>query len=352
MRNRTRSALLLAIATCSMPGLLLHAQQPPAPANVPAQPPATEPSAKEVSKEAAKPEPARPPTDPIERIKEEGLKRSQVMATLSYLTDVIGPRLTGSPNLKRANEWTRDGWPGGAWQNAHLEPWGPFGRGWTLKRFSAQVVEPQCIPLIAYPKAWSPGDRRAARRRGRLLRRAKTEADFAKFKGKLKGAIVLLEPARARSRARFEPLATRLTDKELLDLADAAEPSRPTRPGPPAGSTASARQRPHGRSARLARPPGPGRPRPVSRPSSGPWPSWQRQEDDQFLIEEGAAVIVDPSTRATAARCSWPGERARPARSRASGRGRPGGSRPGTRTRPGSCPRSSSPRSTTTGWSG
>src|SRR6185503_17525856 len=95
--------------------------------------------------------------DPIDRIKDEGMNRSQVMKTLSYLTDVIGPRLTASPNMKRANEWTRDELSKWGLQNAHLEPWGPFGRGWSLKRFSAQVTEPQGIPLIAYPKAWSPG---------------------------------------------------------------------------------------------------------------------------------------------------------------------------------------------------
>src|SRR3989442_98963 len=92
--------------------------------------------------------------DPIRRIREEGLNHSQVMETLSYLSDIIGPRLTGSPNLKRANEWTRDKLTSWGLTNAHLESWGPFGRGWSLKRFSVQVIEPQTIPLIAYPNAW------------------------------------------------------------------------------------------------------------------------------------------------------------------------------------------------------
>src|SRR5438270_14022396 len=87
--------------------------------------------------------------DVIARIKDEGLNRSQVMQTLSYLSDVIGPRLTGSPNMRRANEWTRDQLSSWGLQSAHLEAWGPFGRGWSLQRFSAQVVEPQAIPLIA-----------------------------------------------------------------------------------------------------------------------------------------------------------------------------------------------------------
>src|SRR6267143_118582 len=98
---------------------------------------------------APTPTPTPDPNDPIVRIKDEGMNRSQVMNTLSYLSDVIGPRLTGSPNMKRANEWTRDQLTKWGLQNAHLEAWGPFGRGWSLKRFSAQVSEPLDIPLIA-----------------------------------------------------------------------------------------------------------------------------------------------------------------------------------------------------------
>src|SRR5256885_15909836 len=93
------------------------------------------------------------PKEDIDKIKDEGMNRSQVMQTLSYLSDVIGPRLTASPGMKRSNEWTRDQLTKWGLQNAHLEAWGPFGRGWTLKRFSAQVTEPLTIPLIAYPKA-------------------------------------------------------------------------------------------------------------------------------------------------------------------------------------------------------
>src|SRR4029450_6423272 len=97
------------------------------------------------------------PKETFDKIKEEGTARSQVMQTLSYMSDVIGPRLTASPGMKRANDWTKDQLTKWGLQNAHLEPWGPFGRGWTLKRFSAQVIEPTAFPVIAYPKAWSPG---------------------------------------------------------------------------------------------------------------------------------------------------------------------------------------------------
>src|SRR5438094_10440125 len=128
--------------------------------------------------------------DVVAKIKDEGLNRSQVMQTLSYLTDVIGPRLTGSPNLKRANEWTRDQLTKWGCYNAHLEPWGPFGRGWSLERFSAQVVEPQHISLIAAPRAWSPGLEQPIEADVVLID-TKTEAELLQYAGKLKGAIVL-----------------------------------------------------------------------------------------------------------------------------------------------------------------
>jgi carboxypeptidase Q len=168
------------------------------------------------------PAPAPDPNDPIQRIKDEGMNRSQVMQTLSYLSDVIGPRLTASPGMKRANEWTRDQLTKWGLQNAHLEPWGPFGRGWTLKRFSAQVTEPVDIPLIAYPKAWSPGLATPLTAEVVYVD-AKTEADLEKYKGKLNGKIVLTAAMREVP-AHFDAQGTRLNEKELLALADAPEP--------------------------------------------------------------------------------------------------------------------------------
>jgi hypothetical protein len=92
----------------------------------------------------------------IEKIKEEGMKRSQIMDILSYMTDVHGPRLTNSPNLKAAQEWAVKKLTELGISNARLESWGPFGRGWTLEGFTANIIKPTFSPLIAYPKAWSP----------------------------------------------------------------------------------------------------------------------------------------------------------------------------------------------------
>jgi carboxypeptidase Q len=179
------------------------------------------PAAKSAPAPQQQPSPTPDPNDPIEKIKEEGMKRSQVMATLSYLSDVIGPRLTGSPNMKRANEWTRDQLTKWGLKNAHLESWGPFGRSWELKEFAAQVIAPQTIPLIAFPKAWSPGVNIAS---GEVVYvDAKNEADLQRFKGNLRGKIILTTVTRDVP-ARFEAPGKRLTEKQLLALADAPTP--------------------------------------------------------------------------------------------------------------------------------
>ncbi len=164
------------------------------------------------------------PKETIDKIKDEGLKNSQVMQTLSYLTDVIGGRLTNSPNMKKANEWTRDTMAKWGMQNAKLEAWGPFGRGWSLKGFRAEVVSPQTIPVIAYPKAWSPSTKGAVT--GEVVFfDAKSDADFEKYKGKLKGKIVLVSQQRP-LKAIDKPLMSRYSDEDLLKLANAPAPTK------------------------------------------------------------------------------------------------------------------------------
>src|SRR5436853_6607449 len=96
--------------------------------------------------------------DAIYRIKDEGFNRSQVMDSLSYLTDVFGPRLTGSPQIKAAAEWTKKKLTEWELANVNLETWGPFGRGWANEKFTARAISGSgSFPLIAYPKAWTPG---------------------------------------------------------------------------------------------------------------------------------------------------------------------------------------------------
>jgi len=225
--------------------------------------------------------------DVVARIRDEGLNRSKVMETLSYLSDVIGQRLTGSPNCKRANEWTRDTLAGWGLANAHLEEWGPFGRGWSLKRFSAQIIEPQTIPLAAQPTAWSPGFD-APLTADVVYLDATNEAGLEKYKGKLKGAIVLASQPRE-VKLRFEPMASRMTESNLLELANAGPPpvfggqTNLTRlAGRRFGGTNSAPREPGARpfptnSARFA----------------GRGPAQTRFLS--FLTREGAALVVSPS---------------------------------------------------------
>src|SRR5437762_10353279 len=90
------------------------------------------------------------------RIRDEGLSHSQVMDHLSWLSDVYGPRLTGSPAIKQASEWVQKRFKEWGLANIHEEPW-PFGKGWSLEHFSIHMMEPQVQPLMGYPKAWSSG---------------------------------------------------------------------------------------------------------------------------------------------------------------------------------------------------
>src|SRR5262252_2152295 len=91
----------------------------------------------------------------ITRIRYEGFHNSKVMELASGLMDSIGPRLTGSPNMKRANEWTRDKLTEFGLANAHLESWGPFGHGWSYESCSLRLVAPDVAQLAALPRAWS-----------------------------------------------------------------------------------------------------------------------------------------------------------------------------------------------------
>lgn len=155
----------------------------------------------------------------VSRIKKEGFDNSQVMSILSMLTDVNGPRLTNSPGYKKAAEYAKSTLQSWGLQNATFDNWGEiFGRGWSLKKFSLQALEPSYFPVIAYPKAWSPGIKGSIQTEAIYLD-VKNEEDLQKYKGKLKGKIVLFSlPTPVKPG--FEPDAKRLDDKELLAMAN------------------------------------------------------------------------------------------------------------------------------------
>ena len=150
------------------------------------------------------------------RIRDEGFRRSQVMETAAQLTDVHGPRLSGSPQYKQAAEWARQQLESWGLQHSHLEAF-PFGRGWSFERSSAHVVAPVTFPLVAIPKAWTAGTNGTVR--GKVIRvRVESEADLDKWKGKLAGLVVWAGEARELKSPEDKGVFQRYSDSELDDI--------------------------------------------------------------------------------------------------------------------------------------
>jgi hypothetical protein len=158
----------------------------------------------------------------IGKIRDEGLNRSQVMEHVSWLSDVYGPRLTGSPAIQQASEWAMKQFTGWGLANVHQERW-KFGKGWTLVRFSANMIEPQPQPIIGYPREWSSGTKGAVT--ADVVRvQINNENDFAKYRGKLAGKIVLTQPER-RVRMYEGPNILRMDDKWTREAEDTPVPA-------------------------------------------------------------------------------------------------------------------------------
>jgi len=130
----------------------------------------------------------------IGKIRDEGLNRSQVMDHITWLSDVYGPRLTGSPAIRQASLWAQKRFAEWGLANIHEEEF-TFGKGWSLTGFHATMTEPQVSPLIAWPKSWTPGTQGTITA-DVVYAPIRSENDFEKYKGKLKGRIVLIQPAR------------------------------------------------------------------------------------------------------------------------------------------------------------
>jgi hypothetical protein len=147
-------------------------------------------------------------------IRDEGLNRSQVMDHVSWLSDVYGPRLTGSPGIQQASEWTMKKFREWGLTNVHQERW-PFGKGWSLVRFTAHMIEPQIQPLTGFPQEWSSGTKGPVT--ADVVRvQISNESDLARYHGKLAGKIVLPQPAR-RVRMLEGPVILRMTDKDIVE---------------------------------------------------------------------------------------------------------------------------------------
>ncbi|VVT19915.1 Peptidase M28 [Sphingomonas sp. EC-HK361] len=159
---------------------------------------------------------------PVNRIIDEGMNHSQVMVTAEHLSDVIGPRLTNSPAMRTAEGWTQDKYREWGLKNVHKEAY-PFGRGWWIEKSSVRMVTPRPIQLTAIPIAWTPATNGVLTAPVIVAPIAK-ESDFAKWRGKLAGKIVMTsfpEPARDLTKAPFN----RYTGEELGKLDEYQQPT-------------------------------------------------------------------------------------------------------------------------------
>ena len=194
-------------------GVLPHAQTSTGPATGQRERAVTTVSAP-LDGQATRPEPV--DLAAVQRIKDEGLQRSQVMDTAWYLTDVYGPRLTNSPGIRAAATWAARRLGDWGVSNVRQESWGPFGRGWSNEKFSASVVAPVPFPLIAFPRAWTPGTDGPVTAEV-IAAPIRNDQDMTTWTGKLKGKIVLVGGV-TEVRALFTPLGRRFTAQELTDL--------------------------------------------------------------------------------------------------------------------------------------
>jgi carboxypeptidase Q len=214
----------------------------------------------------------------LHEIKSQAFYHSKVMDHLFYISDVYGPRITSSPNHRAAAEWIVKRLQSYGLQNVHLEPWGPFGNGWQYKKFYGALVEPNYAPLIGFPLAWTPGTNGPVTGEA-VLAPIHSQADFAKYKGKLKGKIVLIADPKV-ILMHTEPEARRLTDEEIEARTIVPDPSRLGAGGGGGGA--------RGRGAAAAAP----APVPVDRNAA----LRLRNDTSKFLSDEGALVVLNYGT--------------------------------------------------------
>lgn len=154
--------------------------------------------------------------DAVARIRAEAFENSQAMEMVWHITDRLGPRLTGSPELKRAQEWARDTLAEYGLENARLEPWGEFGRGWTFEKVAVEMTHPTYMPMIAIPEAWTPGTNGVITGVPVLLDFDSVE-EVEAFDEDLSGKIVLLGGPED-VETPFDPIATRHDEESLREL--------------------------------------------------------------------------------------------------------------------------------------
>lgn len=151
----------------------------------------------------------------VQRIRDEGLNRSHIPTLADYLTNVIGPRLTGSTGMRRANEWTAQQFKDWGLTSVAVEPWGRFGRGWERVNFAGRILDPWIQPLQGSPLAWSGSTRGVVTGPVMIVSVADT-ADLAKYRGKVRGAWIMQDTMITVS-PEFEPAPLRTPLDRLFD---------------------------------------------------------------------------------------------------------------------------------------
>jgi carboxypeptidase Q len=220
------------------------------------------------------------PGDINSRIRKEATDNSQIMRSMHYLTDVYGPRLTGSPNLKAAGEWAAKQMTAWGFENAHLEPW-DFGHpGWLNERLSAHITSPVKEPLTCEALAWTPGTNGtvSAQAYQMILPDKPTQEELAAYldgvKEKVKGKIVLAGKHQAVA-VNIAPTPRRMDDQQAKSRFDPDNPNAGRFPGRPGGpQTPDQQQGP----ARLTA-------------------AQINQQVDKFLLEGGALLRVNDAAR-------------------------------------------------------
>lgn len=167
----------------------------------------------------------------VQKIRTEGLDKSKAMDIAYHITDVAGPRLSNSPGLKRAQDWAVKYFKDMGLKNVHLEAWGEFGKGWQVDKYYAATTLPFYRPIIASPKAWTPGTNGPIKAEVILIK-ADTITDLDKYKGKLAGKIVMIEsPLVQPLKNSYTPDVIRFTDSVLNKMAAATPQTVGGRPG-------------------------------------------------------------------------------------------------------------------------
>ncbi len=216
----------------------------------------------------------------LTQIKNQAFQHSQVMENLFYISEVYGPRVNNSRNHRAAAEWAMKQLKEWGLQNVHLEKWGPFGDGWQIKKYYGALESPAYASLIGFPLAWTPGTNGPVTAEA-VLAPLHSEADFAKYQGKLKGKIVLIFDPRELP-LHTEAEAHRLTEEEIAARTQTPDPSHtgfgpPVRPGAPAPAT-----------------PRPGEFTPATLTTAAPSGRILRNQVNAFLKAEGVAVALTP----------------------------------------------------------